>query len=129
MQKNEAVAHNTPTSSDLKDAIIHSIQNKQGRELVSLDLRHIEEAVTDYFIICHADSTVQVKAIFQNVIKEVKGNLGESPWHKEGIQELEWVLLDYVDVVVHIFMEDKRRFYNLEELWHDAKVAHHNGKD
>ncbi len=128
MQKNQAVTHRTHTSSDLKDTIVQSILDKHGRELVSLDLRHIEEAVTDYFVICHADSTVQIKAIYKNVVKEVKKDLSENPWHQEGIQELEWVLLDYVNVVVHIFLEDKRKYYNLEELWHDAELTHHNGE-
>jgi len=125
MQNNEAVAHKTHTSSDLKDVIVQSILDKHGGKLISLDLRHIEEAVTDFFIVCHADSSVQIKAIYKNVIKDVKAHFGENPWHKEGIHELEWVLLDYVNVVVHVFLEDKRKYYNIEELWQDAEITYH----
>jgi len=78
--------------------------------------------ITDFFIICHGDSDTQVKAIADAVI-EGSRKFGEKVWHQEGIQNLQWVLLDYVDVVVHIFLRDIRKFYGLEDLWGDAKVT------
>ena len=101
---------------ELNRTIIQSIEEKKGETIISLDLRKIEEAVTDFFIICEASSTTQVKAIAENVIEKTN----EKPWHIEGFEHLEWVLLDYVDVVVHIFIKEKRAFYQLEELWSDA---------
>lgn len=110
----------------LKDIIIDGIRDKKGEEIVSLDLQEIQESVTDYFIICHASSTTQVKAIADHILKKVKDTIDEIPWHKEGLTNLEWVLIDYVSVVVHIFLKDKREFYNIEELWADAEVIEHN---
>ncbi len=87
-----------------------------------MDLQEINEAVCDYFIITHGTSPLQIKAITQEIIDQTEEKLSEKPWHTEGYENKEWVLIDYVDVVVHIFKEDKRHFYNLEGLWHDAKV-------
>ncbi|MDX2002926.1 MAG: ribosome silencing factor [Chitinophagales bacterium] len=105
----------------LKDCIIDSIQDKKGENIVSLDLRKINDAVTQYFIICDASTNVQVKAIADHVFQNVKDKTGQRPWHKEGFENLEWVLLDYVDVVVHVFRTSTREFYELEELWDDAE--------
>lgn len=107
--------------AELEETIIDAILDKKGEQVVSLDLRKIGDAVADIFIICHATSKVQVKAIADNIDKKVKQNLGENPWHCEGFENFEWVLLDYVNVVVHIFMKAKRDFYQLEELWQDAE--------
>ena len=110
----------------LKDIAIQSILDKKGEQVVSLDLRQIKESVTDYFIICEASSTTQVKAIADNVIEKVREHSGEMPWHKEGMENLEWVLIDYVSVVVHIFLRETRSHYMLEELWADAVATEHN---
>lgn len=105
----------------LEDVIVEAILDKKGEEVVSLDLRQIEDAVVDFFIICHATSRTQVKAIADNVERKVNQVKGENPWHSEGYENLEWVLLDYVNVVVHVFLKERREFYQLEELWQDAE--------
>lgn len=104
----------------LVDAVIKGIQEVKGREIVHLDLRDIPNAVCDHFVVCHGDSDTQVEAITRSVLEGVRKQAGEKPWHTEGERNAEWVLLDYVDVVVHIFHRDKRGFYALEELWGDA---------
>lgn len=108
-------------SAMLAEIVVKGIQEKKGKEIVCLNLRNIENAVCDYFIICHGDSNTQVEAIANSVDYEVKKATGENPWHKEGTQNAEWVLVDYVNVVVHIFQKDARGFYNLEKLWADAE--------
>ena len=94
---------------------------KEGEEVVSLDLRKTGDAVADIFIICHATSKTQVKAIADNIDRKIKQHLGENPWHSEGFENFEWIILDYVDIVAHIFLKAKREFYQLEELWQDAE--------
>jgi ribosome-associated protein len=106
--------------------IIQSIQEKKGENIISIDLRNIPDAVSDFFIICDATSTTQVKAIADHVEKKTTEVLGENPWHSEGYANLQWVLLDYVDTVVHIFHKPQRDFYQLEELWSDAVIEEHN---
>lgn len=110
----------------VNDVIITSIQDKKGENIVSLDLRKIHEAVADYFIICEADNKTQVRAIAEYMEKQTEEVLGEKPWHREGLQNMEWVLIDYVSTVVHIFHKDIRQFYQLEELWSDAILHEHN---
>ncbi len=110
------------TTEEVKEIVIQSIQDKKGSDVVCLDLKKINEAITDYFIICEADSRVQVKAIADEIYRQVKDQTGYNASHTEGYDYLEWVLLDYLDIVVHIFYKDKRRFYDLEELWSDASV-------
>ena len=110
------------TTEQVKELVVQSIQDKKGADIVCLDLRKINEAITDYFIICEADSTVQVKAIADEIYRHIKEQTGYYATHTEGYDYLEWVLLDYIDIVVHIFYKDKRKFYNLEELWGDAQV-------
>lgn len=106
--------------SGLEGVIIQAILDKKGEDVVSLDLRQITDAVADFFIICHGTSKVQVKAIADYVIEKSKEYLGEKPWKQEGFENREWILLDYVDVVVHIFYKENRDFYQLEDLWDDA---------
>lgn len=110
------------TSAMLADIVIKGIQEKKGKNIICLNLKGVQNAVTDYFIICHGDSNTQVEAIANSVDYEVKKSTGENPWHKEGFQNAEWILVDYVNVVVHIFQKDFRDFYNLEKLWGDAEV-------
>lgn len=111
---------NTSSSTKLRDTVVEAILDKKGENVISLDLTKINDAVTEHFVICDAATTVQVKAIAENIADEVKKRTGERPWHKEGYENLDWVLLDYVDVVVHIFRTEIREFYQLEELWADA---------
>jgi len=91
-------------------------------KLVEYDLREVNNAVADYFLICSGTSSVHVKALADNLYKLNRRVLKASPWHLEGMENREWILLDYVDVVVHVFSEEKRDFYKLEDLWADAKI-------
>ena len=111
---------NSSESTYISEIIIHGLQEKKGNEIVRVDLRKINSSVTDYFVICHADSSTQVRALADSVEKEVFKALNQDPWHREGVAEGEWVLLDYVDVVVHIFKTEKRQHYGIEDLWGDA---------
>ena len=106
--------------------IIKAIQEKKGENIVSLDLRKIHEAVADFFIICQANNQPQIRAITDFVEEEVKKKCGESPYHYEGKENMHWVILDYVNIVVHIMMPEQRKFYKLEEMWSDAQLDEHN---
>ena len=109
-------------STIITEIVVHGIQEKKGNDIVRLDLRNIHSSVADYFVVCHADSTTQVKAIATSVEDEVYKALKQHPKRKEGIQHGEWILLDYIDVMVHIFKTDKREFYGIEDLWGDAET-------
>lgn len=111
---------NTNTT-ELHSCIIEAIQEKKGTGIISLELGSLPNAICKHFIICHADSTIQVDAIAENVELKVKQKLGEKPWQKGGYDNSIWIVLDYVDIVVHIFQTEWRQFYRLEELWADAK--------
>lgn len=113
---------NVRESTSISELIIHGIQEKKGNDIVRLDLRNIHSSVADYFVICHAESSTQLKAIAQSVEEEVFKALKNEPWRKEGLQQAEWIIIDYVDVVVHIFKTDKREFYGIEDLWGDAEM-------
>ena len=110
-------------STLLSEVVIKGIQEKKGHDITCLNLKAIDNAVCDYFIICHGDSNTQVEAIADSVLHEVKEALEETPWHKEGYENSEWILIDYTDVVVHVFHKSKRDFYRLEELWADAEIS------
>ena len=110
-------------SEKLADVVIHGMQEKKGNEIVRLDMREVNGTLSDYFVICHADSNVQVNAIAKSVEEEVFKSFGQDPWHKEGHGNGEWVLLDFVDVVVHIFKTETREHYRIEDLWGDAQVS------
>jgi ribosome-associated protein len=118
MVKNKAINESTYIS----ELAIHGIQEKKGNDIVRLDLRNIHSSVSDYFVICHADSATQVKAIANSIEDEIYKALQQDPWRKEGLEYGEWILLDYVNVVIHVFRTDKREFYGVEELWGDAEV-------
>jgi len=118
MVKNKAINESTYIS----ELAIHGIQEKKGNDIVRLDLRNIYSSVSDYFVICHADSATQVKAIANSIEEEIYKALQQDPWRKEGLEYGEWILLDYVNVVIHIFRTDKREFYGVEELWGDAEI-------
>jgi ribosome-associated protein len=108
-------------SAQLADTIVEGILKKKGIHVVALDLSKLTNAVCSYFVICHGTSRTQVEAIADSVLAEVISSGEGKPWHKEGFENAEWILLDYVDVVVHIFNENTRAFYNLEGLWADAE--------
>ena len=115
----------TTRSSKLFKTIIHAIQEKKGVNIVSLDLRKIPEAVSDFFIICEATNNTQLKAIADSVEMEVKKVCGELPYKNEGHQNEQWILIDYVNIVVHIMLDEPRKFYQLEEMWSDAPALEH----
>lgn len=112
-------------NSKLFKTIISAIRQKKGENIVSLDLRKIQEAVADFFIVCEASSSVQVRAIADAIEHEVKMHTGELPYRHEGYQALQWVLIDYVNIVVHIFQPETRKFYKLEEMWNDGDHIEH----
>lgn len=111
-------------TEQLCELIIKGMQEKKAQDIVLLDMRKVPTAIVDYFIICTGNSETQIDAIADSVEEQVYKNLKELPWHKEGRQNKEWILLDYVDVVAHIFKKSKREFYALEELWGDAPMQH-----
>ena len=113
-------------NSKIFKTIIKAIQEKKGENIISLDFRKINEAVADFFIICEANNQPQIRAIADFVDDEVKNKCGENPYHEEGRTNLQWVLIDYVNVVVHIMQPETRKFYKLEEMWSDALVEEHN---
>jgi ribosome-associated protein len=104
----------------LTELVIDSILDKKGEEVVHLDLTALPDAVSDHFIICHADSTTQVRAIGNHIVDNVFEKSGDKPFSKEGFDNAEWIIIDYMNVVVHVFYKEKRYFYHLEDLWHDA---------
>ena len=112
-------------NSKLFKVIIHAIKEKKGDDIVSLDLRKIHEAVADFFIICQANNNNQLKAIADFVEEEVKRKCGENPYKQEGRMAQQWILIDYVNIVVHILLPEPRKFYQLEEMWSDAPMMQH----
>ncbi|MCU0397065.1 MAG: ribosome silencing factor [Cyclobacteriaceae bacterium] len=109
------------SSEKLCDAIVKGMQEKKAQDILILDLRKVKNAVADFFVICSGGSDKQLDAIADSVDAEVYKALQENPWHVEGKNNKEWVLLDYFDVVAHIFKKDKREFFALEKLWGDAE--------
>ncbi len=105
------------------ETIVGAIQDKKGKNIVSLDLNGFDGAICSHFIICNADSTTQVDAISNGIEEEMQEKLGQKVWRVEGRQTALWVAMDYVDVVVHIFQTELRDFYQLEELWSDAPLT------
>jgi ribosome-associated protein len=106
----------------LRNTIVEGMQEKKAKEIVCIDLRTIKNAVTDFFVICHADSKTHIDAIARTVEEFVYKKQGEEPFHREGKTNSEWILLDYLNVVVHIFRQEQREFYGIERLWADAEI-------
>lgn len=124
-RKKSSITRLTKNSKIFK-AIISAIQEKKGENIISLDLRKIPEAVADFFIICEASNTTQLKAIADFIEVDVKAKCDEPPYKHEGKQAQQWILIDYVNVVVHVMLPEPRKFYRLEEMWSDASVTEHN---
>ena len=118
-RKKKTAGRLTKNSKILK-TIIRAIRDKKAEKIISLDLRKIQEAVADFFIICEAGNPQQVRAIAENVEHQVKLNCDENPYKHEGFQKMNWVLIDYVNVVVHVMHTEAREFYRLEDMWSDA---------
>ena len=103
--------------------ILDAIKEKKGHQIVSIDLREVENSICDFFIICHGESTTQVSAIAESIERKLKEEAHVRAHHVEGMQNSQWVLLDYFDILVHVFQEEYRSFYKLEELWADGKIT------
>ena len=107
-------------STELCEAIVEGMKENKANDIVVLDLRHLESAVCDYFVLCSGDSTTHVDGISNAVTRYVRKSIKEKPWHIEGKTNSDWILLDYIKVVGHIFYKEARSFYDIEELWSDA---------
>ncbi len=110
------------TTEILVDEIIKGIQEKKGQKITCLDLGSINSTVCDYFVVCHGTSNTHVSAIAESIEEQVSKHTGVKPRRREGFSNAEWILLDYLDVVVHVFQQEVRDYFNLEELWADAPV-------
>jgi ribosome-associated protein len=110
-------------SETLSDVIVKGMQEKKASDIVVMDLRKIKNAVADFFVICSGNSDKQLDAISDSIDAEVFKKFQENPWHTEGKNNKEWMLLDYINVVAHVFRKDRRAFYALERLWGDADIT------
>jgi ribosome-associated protein len=124
-RKRKSVVRLTKSSKIIK-TIITAIQDKKGENIISLDLRKINEAVADFFIVCEAGNQPQIRAIAEHIEDKVRELCDENPYHHEGYKTLQWVLIDYVNVVVHIMLPENRKFYKLEEMWSDGVSQQHD---
>lgn len=115
------IRHQAGNAEEIVATVVEAMDSVKGKEIVTLDLRETGTAVTDYFVICHANSKTQVDALADKIIDEVRDKNGVKPYHVEGRDNTEWILIDFVDVVVHVFLQSMRKFYQLEELWADAE--------
>jgi ribosome-associated protein len=113
----------TDFSQQLSQAIVKGMQEKKAQDILVMDLRQVKNAVADFFVICSGNSDKQLEAISDSIDEEVYKALQENPWHTEGKNNKEWMLLDYINVVAHVFRKDKRQFYALEQLWGDAEIT------
>ncbi len=116
------IKKSSSASEKLVEEIVKGIQEVKGHEILTVDLRNIPNSVSDFFVICHGNSDTQVEAIARSVVDTVESELDETPVHKEGTENAEWILLDYFNVVAHIFQPKTREYYDLEKLWADADV-------
>ena len=114
---------NISSPDELISLIVQAIEDIKGQNISLLDLRNIENTVCDYFIICNGNSNTQVNAIANSVQKNVSKNIREKPYQIEGVENAEWILMDYVNVVVHVFQKHKREYYDIDNLWGDAKIT------
>ena len=112
-----------PSITEINDLIVDAVQDIKGQNIIKIDLRKIEDTPADYFIICEGESTVQVGAIASQICKRLRNELGIRQSHLEGMKESKWVLIDYFDVVVHIFYPETRKFYDIEDLWSDGEFT------
>jgi ribosome-associated protein len=123
---NQAIALALSRNEQLNALIVDGMQDKKGKNVVKLDMRKLHDAPADFFIICEGDSNVHVKAISDSIHRKVKDALFTNPSHVEGGMAATWVLMDYFNTIVHVFHKETREFYQLEDLWSDAKVTEYN---
>jgi ribosome-associated protein len=115
--------HNNTEDQELEkllQTVFESLKDKKGEEIIDLDISHLNTTICDHFVICHAASTTRVRALADSVEEKMRQNHKMKPFHKEGMDNAQWVLLDFDDIIVHVFQEPYRRFYNLEDLWADG---------
>ena len=117
------MAKDTKKANMLAEIIVKGMQDKKAKNIVKIDLSEINEAAADFFVVCHGDSDRQVKAIADNIEDEARDSIKERPIHREGEGTARWILLDYGDVVAHVFQGEVRDFYEIEDLWHDGKFT------
>jgi len=115
--------NNEVSSRQLVDIAVKALEGKKGLEISFIDFNKIPNTVAKYFVICHGNSNVHVKTLADGVIEILNKEAASKPWKKEGTENAEWILLDYADVVIHIFQENTRKFYNLEGLWADMEIT------
>ena len=115
-------AEEASTSTQLSEVAVNGMLEKKAEDVVIMDLREVKTAVADYFVLCSGNSDTQIDAISESIEEEVRKATNQKPWKCEGRDHREWILIDYVDVVVHVFNKEKRKFYGLEELWGDARI-------
>ncbi|RYU94928.1 ribosome silencing factor [Emticicia agri] len=111
------------SGEELSRLVVHGMLEKKAANIVVMDLRNVKNAITDFFVICSGNTDTQIDAIATSIDEEIHKASGLHPWHQEGKQNREWILLDYVDVVAHVFRKDRRKFYDLESLWGDAELT------
>lgn len=119
----------TDTTINLLDAIIEGVRRKKGRGILDLDLSKLDQTECDHFVICHGTSNTQVEAIARSVEETVEEITGQNVWHTDGYKNGQWILLDYADIMVHIFHEEWRKHYDLEQLWADADLNTYNSEN
>jgi ribosome-associated protein len=112
------------SSEQLCNLVVKGMLEKKALDVVVMDLRNVKNAIADYFVICSGNSDTQLDAIADSVDEQVHKATQENPWHLEGKENREWILIDYVDVVAHVFKKDRRDYYKLEDLWGDAEITH-----
>ena len=123
------VRHLSDNAEEILSVVVKSMQDGKGKEIVSLNMKKIHTAVTDYFVICHGSSKTQVDAIADKILENVRKEWGFSAYYKEGFENSVLILIDYVDVVVHVFLDSTRSFYQLEDLWADAESLTYDDSD
>lgn len=110
----------------LIEIIVDAMDDIKAEDIVTIDMKKIEDRMADFFVICHAESGVQVKAIGENILRRCRTELGEKALNKEGFENGEWILIDYIDVVAHVFRKDRREFYKIEDMWCDGIIKKQN---
>ncbi|MEX0843734.1 MAG: ribosome silencing factor [Balneolaceae bacterium] len=127
-QFEHAYSEDSPNSQEMVNIITEALLSRKGKEVTVMDVSELT-TLTDYFVICHGTSDVQIKALADAVEESLREEAGEKAWKKEGLQGRAWIILDYVNIVVHIMSKEKRDYYDLERMWNDAKVTHIKDSD
>lgn len=127
-QFENAYSDEVPDSQEMVEVITEALLSRKGKDITLLDVSELT-TLTDYFVVCHGTSDVQIKALADAVEEDMREKTGEKAWKKEGLQGRSWVILDFVNIVVHIMSKEKRDFYGIERMWNDAKITHVENED